>query len=297
MAPAEQAWLATFLAQLLATPGQRYSCELVMHRADEQPFYAQLEGVASILRPTRPATYRLILLDVSEHHRAAGPFPGRLRAQRGEHGPAGRPTLHGGQQRPAAGLPPGRVLVRAAARRRLHPARRLRSPGLRAGPLPPRAPKATLSTATYRIVQELLNNVMKHAQAHEVFVSVVREAYQLHISVEDDGVGFDPGSSEGGQGIGLVGIRTRAELLGGSFEVKSRPGRGTGFFAAPGAEQGAPRRVRQPLAAPTGPPSAAGRAAAGPGCRHPARRLASAGHPRGSETTATRRAAARRGCW
>jgi signal transduction histidine kinase len=87
-----------------------------------------------------------------------------------------------------------------------------------------------LATATYRIVQELLNNVMKHAQAQEVFVSVTLEADQLHLSVEDDGRGFDPSLATGGKGIGLAGIRTRVGLLGGTLEAKSRPGRGTGFF-------------------------------------------------------------------
>ena len=89
---------------------------------------------------------------------------------------------------------------------------------------------APLQTAVYRIVQELLNNAMKHAQAQEVFVSLVREDDQLHLSVEDDGIGFDATAPTSGHGIGLAGIRTRVGLLGGTFEVKSRPGRGTGFF-------------------------------------------------------------------
>ncbi len=93
-----------------------------------------------------------------------------------------------------------------------------------AEPLPP-----LLATAVYRIVQELLNNVMKHAQAQEVFVQVSREDDQLHISVEDDGVGFDA-DSPARTGIGLAGIRTRVGLLGGTFTINSRAGRGTGFF-------------------------------------------------------------------
>jgi len=93
-----------------------------------------------------------------------------------------------------------------------------------AEPLP-----ALLATAVYRIVQELLNNAMKHAQAQEVFVQVSREDDQLHISVEDDGVGFDA-DNPGRTGIGLAGIRTRVGLLGGTFTINSRPGRGTGFF-------------------------------------------------------------------
>ena len=96
-------------------------------------------------------------------------------------------------------------------------------------PLPP-----MLQTAVYRIVQELLNNVMKYAQAQEVFVQVSREAGHLHVSVEDDGVGFDPDSPVRRNGIGLAGIRTRVGLLGGTLTLRSRAGQGTGVsFALP----------------------------------------------------------------
>ncbi len=86
-----------------------------------------------------------------------------------------------------------------------------------------------LQIAIYRIVQELLNNVMKHAQAQEVFVQVSREN-QLYISVEDDGVGFDPTSPTSRNGIGLAGIRTRVNLLSGILAIQSRVGQGTGIF-------------------------------------------------------------------
>ncbi|GAB3635133.1 hypothetical protein GCM10027422_07230 [Hymenobacter arcticus] len=99
-----------------------------------------------------------------------------------------------------------------------------------------------LATAVYRIVQELLNNVMKHAQAQEVFVQVSQEDGQLYLSVEDDGVGLAPEAVQGPPlGIGLAGIRTRAGLLGGTVTVQSRPGRGTGFF------------LQIPVVAPAGP--------------------------------------------
>lgn len=89
-----------------------------------------------------------------------------------------------------------------------------------------------LETAVYRIVQELLNNVMKHAQAQEVFLQVSREDGQLHISVEDDGVGFDPSQSAARAGIGLAGIRTRVGLLGGTLDLQSHAGHGTRVFLA-----------------------------------------------------------------
>ncbi|TPG67006.1 PAS domain S-box protein [Hymenobacter nivis] len=87
---------------------------------------------------------------------------------------------------------------------------------------------ALLATAVYRAVQELLSNVMKHAHAREVFVQVAREGPEVHISVEDDGRGFDAAAAVPGQG--LAGIRTRAGLLGGTLTIRARPGQGTGVF-------------------------------------------------------------------
>ncbi|MBD2716194.1 PAS domain S-box protein [Microvirga sp. STR05] len=85
-----------------------------------------------------------------------------------------------------------------------------------------------LELAVYRMLQELFNNIIKHAQAQEVFVHVVREGNQLSISVEDNGQGFDVAqSSTHLHGIGLPGIRNRVGLLGGTLSIDSRPGQGT----------------------------------------------------------------------
>ncbi|PJJ60820.1 PAS domain S-box protein [Hymenobacter chitinivorans] len=83
--------------------------------------------------------------------------------------------------------------------------------------------------ATYRIVQELLTNIIKHAKAHEAYVYVVHEDGHLHISAEDDGIGFTSTAGTGKQakGIGLAGIRNRLDLLGGTLTVDSRPGKGS----------------------------------------------------------------------
>jgi signal transduction histidine kinase len=76
----------------------------------------------------------------------------------------------------------------------------------------------------YRLVQEALTNVVKHARAAHVTVSVGAEDGKVEIEVDDDGVGFDPGE---GPGRGLLGMRERVQVLGGTLEVDSRPGGGT----------------------------------------------------------------------
>jgi signal transduction histidine kinase len=79
--------------------------------------------------------------------------------------------------------------------------------------------------AIYRVVQEALSNVAKHAAAGQVEVAVVREMDVVQVSVRDDGVGFDPHRIVGG--FGLLGIRERVGLLGGAVSIESTPGSGT----------------------------------------------------------------------
>lgn len=82
----------------------------------------------------------------------------------------------------------------------------------------------------YRIVQEAMNNIMKHAHATEVNVTVMRDNSRVILSIRDNGVGFTPASlqSKGGKsGFGLTGIEERAHSLGGNFRVRSVPGAGT----------------------------------------------------------------------
>ena len=74
------------------------------------------------------------------------------------------------------------------------------------------------------MVQEALNNCVKHSQASEVRVVMQRDAEGLSISVQDDGVGFDP---EHNKGLGLLGMMERVSALGGRFHIESQTGRGT----------------------------------------------------------------------
>jgi signal transduction histidine kinase len=79
--------------------------------------------------------------------------------------------------------------------------------------------------ALYRIVQEALNNAIKHGQATRAVVEVHEDASTIHLSVRDDGVGFDPGMET--DGFGLLGMRERVQLLDGTLRIDSEPGTGT----------------------------------------------------------------------
>ena len=87
-----------------------------------------------------------------------------------------------------------------------------------------------VETALYRIVQESLTNIVKHARATSVSVVLTRKDDSVSVVVEDDGVGFEPHLARDG-GIGLVGMRERVALLGGRLAIESRPGAGTTFVA------------------------------------------------------------------
>ncbi len=79
-------------------------------------------------------------------------------------------------------------------------------------------------TCIYRVVQEALNNCVKHSKAKEVRVVIHRNGEGLSISVQDDGVGFDAAHNKG---LGLLGMMERVSGLGGRFHIESQPGRGT----------------------------------------------------------------------
>ena len=106
--------------------------------------------------------------------------------------------------------------------------------------LAPTVAKST-ETAIYRIAQEALNNVVRHADATRVSVILYRKPHELRLVVEDDGSGFIPNNGTD-QGMGLPGMRDRARLLGGDLEVESQPGLGaTVMVRIPVGEQEAER--------------------------------------------------------
>ena len=90
--------------------------------------------------------------------------------------------------------------------------------------------EGAIEAAAYRIVQEALTNVAKHAQATLAFVYVQRTDGRLQVAIEDDGVGFVPAAAQ--RGLGLIGIRERVAHLCGELTIDSAPGQGTRLMIA-----------------------------------------------------------------
>jgi two-component system sensor histidine kinase UhpB len=90
--------------------------------------------------------------------------------------------------------------------------------------LPPLAP--LLRITCFRVVQEAVNNAIKHGKPRNIEVTLKVEGNQLIVRVRDDGCGFEADNLKLG-GLGLLGIRERVELAGGSLSLRSAPGTGT----------------------------------------------------------------------
>jgi signal transduction histidine kinase len=88
-----------------------------------------------------------------------------------------------------------------------------------------------VETALYRIVQEALNNAVRHAHANSVKIELECAPGKVTCSIRDDGVGFVPRGEPGAQGLGLLGIRERLNALGGTLQVESEPRRSTTIIA------------------------------------------------------------------
>lgn len=94
----------------------------------------------------------------------------------------------------------------------------------------PDEPSGDEQRIVYRLVQEALTNVVKHASASRVDLEVREVPGEIRIALRDDGVGFDSDTPAAG-GRGLTGMRERIELLGGGIEISSKPGEGTAISA------------------------------------------------------------------
>jgi signal transduction histidine kinase len=104
-----------------------------------------------------------------------------------------------------------------------------------------------LEAACYRVAQEALTNVLRHAWARNVWVDLRQDEEGVELTVRDDGAGFDVAAARQravhGGSLGLLGMQERVELLGGTFAVESIPGDGTTvrlrLAAPPDGEEGA----------------------------------------------------------
>jgi PAS domain S-box-containing protein len=83
------------------------------------------------------------------------------------------------------------------------------------------------ATAVFRIVQESLQNVAKHARAEHAWVTLASDGRTVSLEVKDDGIGFDVNAPRAATSLGLMGLRERAQLLKGEVELESAPGEGT----------------------------------------------------------------------
>ena len=94
---------------------------------------------------------------------------------------------------------------------------------------------AQLDTLTFRIIQEALSNILRHAQADRATIKLHQSSDELVVSIEDNGRGFDPGAVQAeinrGEHLGLLGMRERVDAAGGHFELNAKPGTGARITA------------------------------------------------------------------
>ena len=87
--------------------------------------------------------------------------------------------------------------------------------------------ESNLETVLYRVIQECVNNVIKHSGANHLDISLIKDKDGISATIEDNGKGFDARESKAFEGLGLKNIRTRIEYLKGTVDFDSTPGRGT----------------------------------------------------------------------
>jgi signal transduction histidine kinase len=88
----------------------------------------------------------------------------------------------------------------------------------------------TIKTTVYRVVQELINNIIKHAAATRSLVQVMAKDDHINVTVEDDGKGFDVSTLQYASGIGYKNTRSRIAFLKGNMDIQSKPGEGTSVY-------------------------------------------------------------------
>jgi PAS domain S-box-containing protein len=95
----------------------------------------------------------------------------------------------------------------------------------------PPAVREEISLCLFRVMQEALNNAMKHSEVRHFEVDLRGASDEIHLTVRDAGVGFDREATKNNQGLGLISMQERVNLLKGTFSIESRPERGTTIHA------------------------------------------------------------------
>jgi PAS domain S-box-containing protein len=93
-------------------------------------------------------------------------------------------------------------------------------------------PSKEFSLCAYRILQESLRNIVKHAKATEIHVTLSKKKDIMLLTIKDNGIGFDPASDRAMAGLGISSMTERARLLQGKLSIESRPGKGTAIKLA-----------------------------------------------------------------
>jgi two-component system, NarL family, sensor kinase len=88
-------------------------------------------------------------------------------------------------------------------------------------------PDGNIETILYRVIQECVNNTLKHASAKHMDISLIKETESISISMEDDGKGFEWNETSADEGMGLKNIRSRVRFLKGEVDFDTTPGKGT----------------------------------------------------------------------
>jgi PAS domain S-box-containing protein len=84
-----------------------------------------------------------------------------------------------------------------------------------------------IASCLYRVAQEALHNIQKHARASHIWLTVSGNPESVHLSIQDDGVGFASESGTSGHGLGIISMKERVRLVQGEFSIHSQPGQGT----------------------------------------------------------------------
>ncbi|MBL7754109.1 MAG: sensor histidine kinase, partial [Chitinophagaceae bacterium] len=84
-----------------------------------------------------------------------------------------------------------------------------------------------IEIVVYRIIQECVNNVIKHSKANKLDISILKDEEGLRVTIEDNGIGFNKANLENPSGIGMRNIQARVDYLKGNLDIDTQPGKGT----------------------------------------------------------------------